>query len=145
MFDVFLGGTAEGQWRDEFKSGVSSDISIFDPKDCDTLDELVADTTARELYHLEECNTLAFNLLKNEPWKVVELLPTMIMMTDSIGRGLQVIVCYDDQDKDFSYLKLYFEFNGVHTVNSLEDLITSIEENVAQLEMCGIDEDLRDV
>lgn len=147
MFDVFLGGTAQDDWRREFKSAISSDITIFDPADfdCDKSNESIANLTARELYHLEECETIVFYLLRDTPWTVIELVPIMAMMTESVGRGLQVIVCRDEKDEDLSYLKLYFEFHGIHAVDSLEELITSVEENVAQVELCGVDEDLLDV
>ncbi len=147
MYDVFLGGTTEKKWRDEFKSTIRSDVSVFDPEDyeCDHSDSSVANGIARELYHLEECNTLVFNLLRDDPWTVKAILPIMVMIADSIGRGLQVIVCYDDQNEDLDYLDRYFEYQGVHVVHNLEDLVTSIEETVAQMELCSVDKDLIDV
>lgn len=143
MIDVFLGGSSGKGWRDEFKSRIGSDITIFDPEDHDCGCEVNA--TARDLYHLGECETIVFNLLRDYIWTISEIVHIMAMMADSVGRGLQVIVCYDDKVEAWSYLKLYFEFHGVHTVSSLEDLITSAEENVAQVELCGVDEDLLDV
>lgn len=134
MWDVYLGGLSDHAWRDKLKSEISQDITIFDPMvdDYETFDESArANETARQLSTMQEkCAVIAFYL--NSEWKGHS---TLLEIGDAVGRGVQVILCLDGEVKDSEKIQRYCEFHGVLVVDSLDDLITTIEEYMAELSM----------
>ncbi len=134
MCDVYLGGTSNSKWRDAFKSEICDDISIFDPF-VDTYEhyneEEQANQTAREFFHLERCNVVAFYL--DENWKGAM---SLIELGDSVGRGKNVVVCAIGGARGTQKVQRYCEYRGVVFVESMEDLITTVEEFLAQIEIC---------
>ncbi len=134
MYDVYLGGVTTPEWREDFKSQISSDIEVFDPylikfEDLDITDK--AEQSAREFYFMEQCNILVFYLDTQSPAKSVRL-----QIGDAVGRGKQVIVCLDGEVQGKTYIKQYCEYRGVILSESLSELIRTVEEYTAELELC---------
>lgn len=139
MYDVYLGGVTTPEWRNEFKSQVSSDISVFDPfieefkkfKKHDKVEQI-----AREFYFMEQCDVIVFYLNSTSVAKSVRL-----QIGDTVGNGKQVIVCLEGKVRGKTYLKQYAEYRGVLLVDSLEELVATVEECAAELELCKFDDD----
>lgn len=134
MWDVYLGGLSNRDWRSKFKNEISQDIAIFDPmvENYEAFNENArANEVARQLSAMQEkCAVLVFYL--NSEWNGHS---TLLEIGDAVGRGAQVIVCLDGVVKDEEKIRRYCEFHGVLTVSSLDDLITTVEEYMAELSM----------
>lgn len=134
MWDVYLGGLSDQTWRSKLKNEISQDITIFDPmvEDYESYDEGArANETARQLSTMQEkCAIIAFYL--NAQWTGHS---TLLEIGDAVGRGAQVIVCLDGEVKDLEKIQRYCEYHGVLLVDTLDDLITTIEEYMAELSM----------
>jgi len=138
MYDVYLGGITSPEWRKEFTSQVSSDISIFDPfikdyskyKSKDRFEQI-----AREFYFMDQCSILVF-YFNSRSAKSARL-----QLGDAVGRGRQVIVCLDGHVKGKTFIKRYCEYRGILLTNSIEDLITTVEACASELELCQFDDE----
>ncbi len=134
MCDVYLGGISDDVWRRTFKNEVSQDISIFDPM-VDGYEEYdenkKADHSARELFHIERSDIIVFYL--NEQWNGAS---TLLELGDSAAMDKQVVVCLDGEVQGKDKIRRYCEYKGVFVVTSLEDLITAVEEYIAQIDLC---------
>lgn len=138
MYDVYLGGVTSPEWRKEFASQVSSDISIFDPFITDYSKYKAKDKAeqiAREFYFMDQCSVLVF-YFNSKSAKSARL-----HLGDAVGHGRQVIVCLDGQVKGKTFIKRYCEYRGVLMTESIEDLITTVEACAAELELCQFDDD----
>ncbi len=138
-YDVYLGGVTTSEWREEFKSQLSSDISVFDPylKEFDTFTkEDKTEQIARELYFIEQCNIVVFYLNSTQTSKSVRL-----QIGDAVGQDKQVIICLDEGVEGASYIEHYCEYRGVILVNTMEELISTAEEYAAEVELCKFDDD----
>lgn len=140
MYDVYLGGISVPEWRNEFKSQISSDISVFDPfiqttefKKLKKHDK--TEQVAREFYFMDQCNIIIFYIDNTTLAKSVRL-----QIGDAIGRNKQVVVCLAGKVIGKKYMQQYCEYRGVTVVNSIEELVSTVEEYVAQLELCNQDE-----
>ncbi len=138
MWDVYLGGLSALSWRTELKSKISDDISVFDPT-VDGHEEYDegqrADEIARQLSVMQEkCAVIVFYL--NSEWKGHS---TLLELGDAVGRGAQVIMCLDGEVKGKEKVERYCEYHGVPIADSLEDLITTVEEYMAELAMVSED------
>ena len=142
MYDVYLCGNLENSWRNKFQNSISTDISVYNPTKHEIKDMSAA--IAKDLHCLEECKIVVFNILQNQQPSLNEIAPAIIMLGDCVGRGLQVIVCFNEDDSDFQYISKYLEYYGIYSVNNIDDLITATEETIAQIELCELDEDLLD-
>lgn len=132
-YDVYLGGVTAPEWRKEFKSQISSDISIFDPyiKSFPKYDKHdKAEQIAREFYFMDECHTIIF-YLNSKAAKSARL-----QLGDAVGNDRQVIVCLDGKVPGKTFIKRYCEFRGIILVKSMEDLVSTVEECAAELELC---------
>jgi hypothetical protein len=134
MWDIYLGGLSEPSWRAKFKSEISPDISIFDPmvENYETFSEHQrANERAHQFVVMQnECTVIVFYL--NDKWKGHS---TLLEIGDAVGRGIQVILCLDGKVKDAEKIQRYCEYHGVLVVNSLDDLITTVEEYMAELSL----------
>ena len=138
MYDVYLGGVTSPDWRKEFASQVSSDISVFDPyvqKFGDYDANGKAEQIAREFYFMDQSNVLVF-YFNGKSGKSARL-----QLGDAVGRGKQAIVCLDGKVKGKTYIKRYCEYRGILIVESMEDLVATVEECAAELELCQFDDD----
>ncbi|MHA2279817.1 MAG: nucleoside 2-deoxyribosyltransferase domain-containing protein [Promethearchaeota archaeon] len=138
MYDVYLGGVTSPDWRKEFTSQVSSDISVFDPyiqKFGDYNAQDKAEQIAREFYFMDQSHVLVF-YFNEKSGKSARL-----QLGDAVGRGKQVIVCLDGKVPGKTFIKRYCEYRGILLVESLEDLVTTVEECSAELELCKFDDD----
>jgi len=136
-YDVYLGGASTSQWREEFKTQISSDISIFDPlldEYQDLSEEAKANETARQLFHLENGNTLIVFYLDFN-WNGTS---SLLELGDSVGRGKQVIVCLDGEVMGEDKIRRYCEFRGVMIVESIEELVAMTESYLAEKELCAV-------
>jgi hypothetical protein len=139
MWDVYLGGLSDLSWRTKLKNEISQDISVFDPI-VDGYDDFNenerANETARQLQVMQEkCAVIVFYL--NSTWKGHS---TLLELGDAVGRGGQVVMCLDGAVKDKEKIERYCEYHGVPVVYTLEELITAVEEYMAELAM--VTEDL---
>jgi len=133
MYDVYLGGVTSPEWRKEFTSQVSSDVSIFDPYIQDYSKYKAKDKAeqiAREFYFMDQCNILVFY------FNAKSAKSARLHLGDAVGRGRQVVVCLDGQVKGKTFIKRYCEYRGILLAESMEDLITTVESCAAELELC---------
>lgn len=138
MYDVYLGGVTTPKWRKEFKDQVSSDISVFDPyvetySNYNKHDK--SEQIAREFYFMSECEVIVF-YLNSKTAKSARL-----QLGDAVGNDKQVIVCLDGKVPGKTFIKRYCEFRGIILVESMEDLISTVEECAAELELCQFEFD----
>ncbi len=137
MCDVYLGGISCKEWRRSLKNEISQDISIFDPtvEGYDDYDEFEkSDHAAKELFQIERCDVIVFYL--NEQWDGAS---TLLELGDSVALDKQVVVCLDGDVKGQEKIKRYCEYRGVFVVNSLDELIVTIEEYIAQIDLCNLE------
>ena len=143
MWDVYLGGLAENDWRENFKSKIGTDVGIFDPMvdGFDRYDDSErANQTAREFTHMQDqCALVVFYFKKN--WLGIN---SLLQLGDSVGRGKQVFVCIDGSNGkpetlDEEKIRNYCDYTGAPVLTSLNDLVMTVEEYLAELEMCGED------
>jgi len=138
MFDVYLGGVSDSNWRETFKKQIGDEVTIFDPmvEDYHKFDEHEkADQSAKELIHLQEkCSIIIFYI--NSSWKGTSLL---LEIGESIGQEEQVILCLDGEVEGKSKIERYCNFHGVLMTNTIEDLVITVEECLAQTELCSED------
>lgn len=135
MYDVYLGGVTSPEWRKAFKSQISSDISVFDPyienfKAKDKIEQI-----AREFYFIEQCDIIIFY------FNAKSAKSARMQLGDTVGHGKQVIVCLDDKVKGKTFIKRYCEYRGVLLIESMEELVISVEECVAEVELCKFEDD----
>ena len=134
--DVYLAGYADKEWRSEFMSSISNDIKVFDPmiQNYDELDEgEYADQVARELELAETSEVVVFYL--DENWKSYF---SMIQLGDTVGRGKQVVVCMPNDIESEAKIRRYCEYRGIGIADNLEDLVSSVEELLAETELCEV-------
>ncbi len=138
MYDVYLGGVTTPEWRKAFKAQISSDVSVFDPYietfakyDKHDKDEQVA----REFYFMSECDVIVF-YFNSKTAKSARL-----QLGDAGGNDKQVIVCLDGAVPGKTFIKRYCEFRGIILVESMEDLVSTVEECAAELELCQFEFD----
>ena len=139
MYDVYLGGVTTSTWRNEFKSQISSDISVFDPfvEEFKTFKkDDKAEQIAREFYFMEQCDIIVFYLDSTSIAKSARL-----QIGDAVGHGKQVIICIDGKVRGKTFIRRYSEYRGLIIVESLEELITTVEECAAELELCKFEDD----
>lgn len=138
-YDVYLGGMSTEEWRQNFKSQVSPDIKIYDPlvEKIEDLDEAgIANQAARQLFHIENGNTLIVFYL-NENWNGTT---SLLEIGDSVGRGKTVIVCLDGEVVDEQKIRRYCEFRGVLVTDSFDELIPTVESYLAETELCNFEQ-----
>jgi hypothetical protein len=138
VYDVYLGGVTTSEWRKEFKSQISSDISVFDPyiesfSEYNKRDK--AEQIAREFYFMDECDIIVF-YFNSKASKSARL-----QLGDAVGNNKQTIVCIDGKVPGKTFIKRYCEFRGVILVESIEDLISTVEECASELELCQFEFD----
>ena len=138
MYDVYLGGVTTSQWREDFKTQISSDISIFDPhmKNFSSLDtEDRVEQVAREFYFMDQSSIVVFYFNSASAKSV------RVQLGDAVGRGKQVVVCFDGKVKGKTFLRRYCEYRGILIAHSIEGLVSTIEECIAEVELCSLDDD----
>ena len=138
MYDVYLGGVASPEWRKDFAAQISSDITVFDPYVQDfskykSKDK--AEQVAREFYFMDHSNILVF-YFNEKSGKSARL-----QLGDAVGHGKQVVVCLDGKVKGKTFIKRYCHYRGILMTESLEDLVSMVEECSAELELCQFDDD----
>lgn len=135
MFDVYLGGVAAKKWREKFKSEISDDISIFDPlvENYEQYDKKeIANQAARELIYIyDKCKIIVFYL--DPMWQGTT---TLLEIGNAIGRGKQVVVCLDGNVNGKEKIYCHCDYHGVLVVDTIEELISAVEECAAQVELC---------
>ncbi len=140
MYDVYLGGISEKTWREEFKKQISDDITIYDPFEDDYRrfsERQKSECVGEELTVLEEqCSIAVFYFYESVS------CTSLIELGDATGRGKQVFVCTEGEMSGLSSIQRYCDFRGILYMNSLEDLITTIEEYMAQVELCAVEEEI---
>lgn len=136
-YDVYLGGVTTSEWREKFKSQISSDISVFDPylEGFDTFTKGdKAEQIARELYFIEQCDIVVFYLDTTQSKSV------RLQIGDAVGHDKQVIVCLDKGVEGAPYIEHYCEYRGVILINTMEELVRTVEEYAAEVELCQFEE-----
>ncbi len=134
-YDVYLGGVISPFWRKEFKSQISSDISVFDPYVDGLKSKDKSEQIAREFYFMDQCELLIF-YFNDRAAKSARL-----HFGDAVGRGKQVVVCLDGKVKGKTFIKRYCDYRGILLADSLEDLVATVEECAAELELCQLDDE----
>ncbi len=139
MYEVYLGGVVDNSWIQKFKEQVSNDISVFDPQIDgydDFSDEELANQVAKEMAYMEnECNIIVFYL--ND---IYEGVASLLELGDCVGRDKSVIVCLEGQVLGETKIRRYCEFRGVIVTNTIEDLVTTVEEYLGQIELSAYEE-----
>lgn len=135
--DVYLAGYANRLWRDKFIEQIDNDVEVYDP----WIENYVslngagkADQVARELEMIEECELIVFYLCKE--W---ESRFSTLQLGDAVGRGKQVVICISDAIDGEAKIRRYCEYRGVIVTTNLEDLVTTVEEYLAEVELCSAD------
>lgn len=133
MWDVYLGGVSDVAWRDEFKSKISQDITIFDPylKDYKSL-KVTGKTNqfAKELEVQDDCAIAIFYM--NSKWRGTS---TLLEIGTAVGGGKQVIVCLDGKVKGTKQIQKFCEYHGIPICKSIDELVLTIEEYIGELEL----------
>lgn len=138
MYDIYLGGTTLSQWREQFKNNISADISIFDPYVKKLSKQDKSEQVAREFYFMDQCEIIVFYINSDEVSKSARL-----QLGDAVGLGKTVIVCLDGNVEGKEYIQYYCEYRGVICTSGIEDLITTVESYIAEIELCNFeDEDI---
>lgn len=128
MYDVYLSGTLSKEWREYFKNNISTDITVFDPLE---FEHEKHEQLAKELIHIEsECDIIVFYL--NEKFRDII---TMIQIGEA--KGKQIIMCLDGNVNQKEDIIRYCEYRGIPIIYSLDNLITAVEEYLAEIEMCS--------
>lgn len=132
--DIYLAGYADPKWRDEFNRQISNDINVFDPlvhnyKNLD--DEERANQVAKEFELSETSEVVVFYF--DENWKSYF---SMVQFGDIVGRGQQVIACIPNKIESEEKVRRYCEYRGVIITASLEELVSTVEEMLAESELC---------
>ncbi len=140
MYDVYLGGVVDDFWMREFREQISNDISVFDPQ-VDGYEDLsegeLANQVAKEMIHMEdECNIIVFYL--NDHYEGVA---SLLEIGDCVGRGKPVIVCLNQDVWGWEKIRRYCGFRGVIVVETIEDLVRSVEEYLGQIELSVYEEE----
>lgn len=138
MYDVYLGGVTSPEWRREFKSQVSSDINVFDPY-VENFSKLKAsdksEQIAREFYFMDQSNLIVFYLNSRSSKSA------RMQIGDAVGNDKQVVVCLDGAVKGKTFIRRYCDYRGVVITESLEELVSTVEEYAAELELCQFEDD----
>ncbi len=141
IYDVYLGGVNTPRWRKEFRDQVSSDISIFDPY-VESFSKYTkqdkAEQIAREFCFMDESDIIVFY------FDAKTAKSSRLQLGDAVGNDKQVIVCLDGKVPGKTFIKRYCEFRGIILVESMEDLISTVEECAAELELCQFEFDEED-
>ena len=133
MFDVYLTGYANTEWRTEFKDRIARDVTVFDPFDpkYQTFNDTEkANQVAKELENIENSEVVIFYLCRE--W---DSAYSMLKLGDAVGRGKQVIVLVEEDTKSVDKITRYCEYRGVLVVTNMEDLVENVEECLAQADM----------
>jgi len=133
MFDIYLTGYTNTEWRTEFKNRIARDITVFDPIDpkYDSFNaSQKANQVAKELKNIEDSEVVLFYLCRE--W---DSAYSMLKLGDAVGRGKQVIVLIDADTKSAEKITWYCEYRGVLVVNNMDDLIENVEEYLAQADL----------
>lgn len=131
-YDVYLGGIVSKKWRDEFKKNIDADISVFDPRLNKFSTKNLPDKSeqlAREFYFMDICQIIVFYFNQSSSKS------TRVQLGDCVGSKKQVIVCLDGEVPGKAYLELYCEYRGIPVTKTLEELVVTVEEYLAQLEL----------
>ena len=139
MYDVYLGGVVDNSWIQKFKEQISNDISVFDPQ-IDGYDDFsdgeLANQVAKEMSYMEnECNIIVFYLNN-----CYEGVASLLELGDCVGRDKSVIVCLEGEVLGETKIRRYCEFRGVIVTNTIEDLVTTVEEYLGQIELSAYEE-----
>jgi len=137
-YDIYLGGIAQKGWREKFKSDIGTGFNIFDPiveNYADLSTDEISEVAAREFFNIENDNTVVVFYL-NDQWNGTTLL---LEIGDAIGRGKQVILCLDGEVNGKEKIRRYCEFRGALITESMEDLITSVETCIFEIELISSD------
>ncbi len=133
-YDIYLGGVARREWREEFKSNVSTDLGIFDPiveNYADLSDAEISEVAAKEFFHIENGNMVIIFYL-DDKWNGTT---SLLEIGDAVGRGKQVIVCLDGEVTGEEKIRRYCEFRGVLITDSMENLVTSAETCLSEIDL----------
>ena len=136
LYDVYLAGYSDANWRDTFVSQLDSDINVYDPivhnyKELDTAEK--ADLVAREMETIEQSDLIVFYFCKE--WQSYF---SVLQLGDAVGRGKQVIVCIADKIESEEKIRRYCEYRGIIVVENLDDLVSTTEEYLAEVELCAV-------
>ncbi len=137
-YDVYLGGVTAPEWRTEFKSQISSDISVFDPylegfQAFSNNDK--AEQIAREFYFMDQCDIVVFY------FNSTTAKSARLQLGDAVGADKQVVVCIDGSVKGKTFIIRYCEYRGIPITENVEELVTTVEEYAAEVELCQFDTD----
>ncbi len=124
MYDVYVAGIPEKTWREKFKEELSDDISVFDP---------LAQESIR--YDMKNAKLIVFYF--NHYWNGDG---TLLYLGDVIKASKPVIICTDGNIRSSKQMDRYSEQKNVTIVNSIEELVSTAEEYIAQMELCKVDE-----
>lgn len=139
MYDVYLGGVSSPDWIETFKSQIDKDISVFSPyiEDYENLNEFqLSNQIAKELIFMERSDIIVFYF--NEGHKGIS---SLLELGDCVGRGKMVIVCLDGVNGSKKQIKKYCDFRGVIVADTIEDLVLTVEEYIAEVELCSYEDD----
>ncbi len=133
MFDIYLAGYANTEWRNEFKDRIARDITIFDPLDpkYSSFDESEkANQIAKELELIEDSELIVFYLCPE--WQSYY---SMLTLGDAVGRGKQVIVLIKEGTESIEKITRYCEYRGVLIVDNIDEIVENAEEFIAQSDL----------
>ncbi len=135
-YDVYLAGYPDVSWRKSFLSLVDEDVTVYDPiideyKDLNHKEK--ANLVASELESIEISEIIVFYLCKN--WQSYF---SMLQLGDAAGRGKQVVVCIADAIDSEEKIRRYCEYRGIIVVENLDDLASTVEEYLAEVELCSV-------
>jgi hypothetical protein len=136
VYDVYLAGYPDISWRESFLSLIDESITVYDP----IIDEYKrlnheekADLVASELEFIEKSEIIVFYLCKK--WQSYF---SMLQLGDAVGRGKQVVICIADTIDSEEKIRRYCEYRGIIVVESLDDLVSTVEEYLAEVELCAV-------
>lgn len=132
MYDIYLAGSINSEWRNFFKGSISDGVKIFDPSVAnfsELLPEQKDDCAAKEFTIMEEQSCIVvFYFDKN--WNGHT---SLLELGNIVGKGKQVFICIEDGVVAKDKILNFCDFHGVYSTSSLEDLIATVGQYFYEL------------
>lgn len=136
MYDIFIGGVDSADWRNEFKSRISADVSIIESVRRNSIETDFVEKIAEDINRIRNSLVSVFYICDCVSQE--DLIKIAIELSESINKNKQIILCNESHP---TWIDYYCEYHGACIVYSLEDMIMASEECLAQIELCSTNED----
>lgn len=133
-YDIYLAGTMQAKWREEFKNSLTGSFKIFDPM-VDNHNHLndheLEEQVAKEFCVIHDCNVIVFYF--SDDWNGSTAL---MEMGECIGAQKQVVVGIEEGCKSEESIRKYCEYRGVLVTSNIAELASTAQDCAAQVHAC---------